>query len=337
MARPVRVEYAGAVYHVMCRGDRREAIFHGDADRVMFLETLAEVCGRTGFRVHSYVLMGNHYHLLLETPEANLVAGMKWFQGTYTQRFNARHQQTGHVFQGRYKAIPIDAAGAEYFGRVSRYIHLNPARAGLLDAGAPRLMAYRWSSFPAFVRGDSLEGWLVRDRVFAAVGLPDERAPSRKLYGRELELRARAVCGGGSAADEEEWSALRRGWYVGGTSFRERLEELASRATLGRKRDSYEGVMLERRDRQDAATLLEAGLLALRLTRAEARSLRQSDPRKQGLAWLVKSRTVVQDEWIQEELAMGHRSNVSRAVGAFRAAGDPLRKRLKTKLHTCTD
>ena len=96
-----RVQYAGAVYHVMCRGDRREAIFRSDADRLLMLETLLETCERTGFLLHSYVLMPNHYHLLLETPEPNLVAGMKWFQGTYTQRFNVRNRLSGHLFQGR--------------------------------------------------------------------------------------------------------------------------------------------------------------------------------------------------------------------------------------------
>ena len=88
MPRCVRLEYAGAVYHVMCRGDRREAIFLADGDRELFLATLAEMCARTGTFIHSFVLMTNHYHLLLETPEPNLVAGMKWLQGTYTQRFN---------------------------------------------------------------------------------------------------------------------------------------------------------------------------------------------------------------------------------------------------------
>ena len=92
MPRSLRIAYPGAVYHVLCRGDRREAIFRQDADREMFLATLGEMCGRTGILIHSYVLMSNHYHLLTETPEPNLVAGMQWFQGTYTQRFNARHR-----------------------------------------------------------------------------------------------------------------------------------------------------------------------------------------------------------------------------------------------------
>ena len=108
MARKGRVEYAGAVYHVMSRGNGGEDIFYSDADREMFLKVLGLCCEREGWKIHSYVLMSNHYHLLLETPRGNLIEGMKWFLGTYTKRFNVVHQRWGHLFQGRYKAILID-------------------------------------------------------------------------------------------------------------------------------------------------------------------------------------------------------------------------------------
>jgi REP element-mobilizing transposase RayT len=105
MARPLRIEYAGAVYHVMARGNQGLSIFRDDQDRQRFLETVGEACEKTGWRFHAYVLMGNHYHLLVETSEGNLVAGMKWLQGAYTQRFNGRHKVFGHLFQARYKAV----------------------------------------------------------------------------------------------------------------------------------------------------------------------------------------------------------------------------------------
>ena len=101
MARKARVEYGGALYHVLDRGDRREAIFRDGQDRERFLTTLGEACARTGWRVHAFVLMTNHYHLLVETPEANLVAGMRWFQTTAAARFNRRHRLSGHLYQGR--------------------------------------------------------------------------------------------------------------------------------------------------------------------------------------------------------------------------------------------
>jgi len=105
MARQIRIEYAGAAYHVMARGNQGGPIYADDLDRKMWLETLGEACEKTGWRIHAYVMMGNHYHLLVQTPEANLVAGMKWLQSTYTQRYNSRHEVFGHVggegFRGR--------------------------------------------------------------------------------------------------------------------------------------------------------------------------------------------------------------------------------------------
>ena len=112
MARALRIEYPGAVYHVMARGNQGGPVFADDLDRRRWLETLAEGCEKTGWQVHAYVLMGNHYHLLVETPEGNLVAGMKWLQGTYTQRYNGRHGIFGHLFQGRYKALVVDGGAA---------------------------------------------------------------------------------------------------------------------------------------------------------------------------------------------------------------------------------
>src|ERR1017187_7501223 len=114
MARPIRIQYPGATYHVMARGTHGQEIFQDDQDRQRFLETLGEACEKTGFRIHAYVLMGNHYHLLVETPEGNLVAGMKWLLGTYTGRFNRRHKEFGHLFSGRYKALIVDGSGNGY-------------------------------------------------------------------------------------------------------------------------------------------------------------------------------------------------------------------------------
>jgi REP element-mobilizing transposase RayT len=96
MGRKLRVQYPGAIYHVMNRGDRREPIYHDDLDRQRFLATLAEACAKTGWQVHAWGLMGNHFHRVVETPKANLVLGMKWFLGTYTGRFNRRHKLFGH-------------------------------------------------------------------------------------------------------------------------------------------------------------------------------------------------------------------------------------------------
>src|SRR6266581_5244223 len=149
----------------MNRGDRREPIFLDDVDRRSFVETLAGVCVKTGWHVHAYVLMPNHFHLVVETPQPNLVAGMKWFLETYTSRLNPRHKLFGHLFSGRYKSLIVDGSGTGYLKSVCDYVHLNPVRAKLLKAGQ-RLREYRWSSWPEYLKGpDKRASWLRVDRV----------------------------------------------------------------------------------------------------------------------------------------------------------------------------
>src|SRR5512139_3136346 len=151
MARKLRVEYPGAVYHVMNRGDRREPIFRDDEDRERFLATLGEACAKTGWQVHALCLMPNHFHLVIETPQPNLVAGTKWLLGTYTSRFNRRHRLFGHLFSGLYKALVVDGSGNGYLHTVGNYVHLNPVRAMLLTLAQP-LRDYPWSSYVEYLK-----------------------------------------------------------------------------------------------------------------------------------------------------------------------------------------
>ncbi len=158
VARKLRIEYAGAIYHVMNRGDRREPIFRDDRDRVLFLETLGQACGKTDWQVHAWCLMLNHFHLVIETPKANLVAGMKWLLGTYTGRFNRKHQLSGHLFGGRYKALIVDGSGNGYLRTVCDYVHLNPVRAKQLRQDQ-KLRAFRWSRMELRRWEDQPEQW----------------------------------------------------------------------------------------------------------------------------------------------------------------------------------
>lgn len=337
MPRSARVQYAGAVYHVMCRGDRREPIFDSDRDRREFLRTLGEACKRAGFLVHSYVLMSNHYHLLLETPSGNLVSGMKWFQGTYTQRYNLANGKSGHLFQGRYKAIPVDSEEAEYFRVVSDYIHLNPARAGLLHADGV-LESYEWSSYPAFTASRALPfPWLARARVFSCHDLAGEGKVSRRRYAKYMGLKVKELeeCADTSELTEQ-WKMLRRGWYCGGEGFRDWLMERADAAVAGKKRASFEAAGMRGHDEKEACGLLCSALKTLEIGMEDLRAMRQSDARKQAVAWWIKSRTVVGDAWICRELQMGNRVNVSRAVKRYRQMCDA-ESRKYGKMFICTD
>jgi len=133
MPRQLRIQYPGAMYHVMSRGNRRQDIFLDDVDRLDSLKTLAEARQKTDWQIHAYCLMRNHYHLVVETPNADMVAGMTWLQSTYTIRLNHRHKLIGHVLSGRYKAQLVEGSGNGYLRTACDYVHLNPVRAGLLQ------------------------------------------------------------------------------------------------------------------------------------------------------------------------------------------------------------
>ncbi len=165
MARPLRLEYPGALYHITSRGDRREVIFEDDEDRCQFLEILNSVVTNHNWLCHTYCLMDNHYHLIIETLDANLSKGMRQLNGVFTQASNRRHQRSGHLFQGRYKAILVEKES--YLLELSRYVVLNPVKAkGMVK----RIEDWQWSSYPATVGLAHPPGWLTIDWVLSQFG-----------------------------------------------------------------------------------------------------------------------------------------------------------------------
>lgn len=164
MARPLRIEFPGALYHVMSRGNERKPIVRDDADRQKRLEWLRRTVERYGWRLHGFVVMRNHDHVFVETPEANLSAGMQYLNGSYTSYFNRRHRRSGHLLQGRFKGHLIEGQG--YFLEVSRYIHLNPVRA----KAVARPEDYRWSSCEGYVRASGAVPWVTYARVLGEFG-----------------------------------------------------------------------------------------------------------------------------------------------------------------------
>ena len=295
MARKLRLQYPGAVYHVLNRGDRREAIVRDDQDRQRFLETLAEACGKTGWRVHAYCLMPNHFHLVLETPQANLVAGMKWFLGTYTRRFNQRHQLSGHLFSGRYKALVVDDTTPGYLKTACDYVHLNPARAMLLSAEAP-LKAYPWSSFSEYLKSASHRpAWLRVDRLLGEHGIPRDSPAGRRRFAQGMEERRRAEHG------PEAWAAVRRGWCLGGEAFR---KELLAQVSERRGAHHYEAELREGEE-EKAERLVKAELARRQWTEEDLARKPKTDRHKARLALRLRRETTMTLVWVARRLQMG--------------------------------
>ena len=328
MPRKPRIEFGGAAYHIMSRGNRGQTVFLNDADRISFLRTLGETCDRTGWLVHSYVLLNNHYHLLIETPEPNLVAGMRWLQGTYTIRFNQRHGLVGHLFQGRYKAILVDHRHAGYFLQVSSYIHLNPVRAGFVDVRTGRLEDYPWSSYPYYIAPCSRRPtYLCVERVLGELNLSDTPQGRRKyrLYVQDYLRHFTEDDSRGHI--EQHWEPIRRTWCFGSDEFKQEAAAAVQGTMAGVRRSSLSGPAVQAHDETVALSLLEQGLSALGLNKCDLQGLRKHDPRKQVLAFWIRSRTVVSNRWLSEHLHMGHESNVPKAVRSVRESTDHDQKR----------
>ena len=217
MARPLRIEFPGAVYHVTSRGDRREDIFTDDEDRHGLLEVVAQALSRFDAEALAYCLMSNHYHFVLHTRQANLSLLMRHINGVYTQAFNRRHDKVGHLFQGRFKAILVDRDA--YLLEVCRYVDLNPVRARMVRKPG----AWAWSSYRAHVGQMAAPDWLDTQGLHGyLLGRPVRTAADRR---RAANRYARLVA---SVPDASLWDcALRQQIYLGDEAFVERMQALA--------------------------------------------------------------------------------------------------------------
>lgn len=309
MPRPLRVQYEGAMYHVMSRGDRKGDIYGNDGDRLAFLELLARVCKRTGWQVHAYCLMSNHFHMVIETPQPNLVVGMTWFLGVYTQRYNHRHGVVGHVFSGRYKALLIDETEPSYLRTACDYVHLNPARAGLVS-GDQMLESYVWSSYPEYLKPPRQRvEWMRTDRVLAEHGCGKDDAAAR----REFRVRMEAQRAEGLSA--ETMKRLREGWRFGAEDFLDRLMqklELKAGETHGReqRRETNE---------QRAERIIAAELRKRRWREEELAQRPKGHPAKAAIARRIREETTMSLKWIAARLRMGGWRNVKHKLGAQHA------------------
>ena len=207
MARPLRIEFAGALYHVTSRGDGQEAIYTGDDDREVWLEVLGQVCERFNWAIHAYCQMGNHYHLLVETPDGNLAKGMRQLNGVYTQRFNQVHNRVGQVFQGRYKAILVQKEA--YLLELSRYVVLNPVRAYMVRTARD----WVWSNYRATAGMASAPEWLDTEWILAAFA--EQMQDAQSAY-------RRFVADGKN--QPSPWEDLKNQIYLGSEAFVDEMQ-----------------------------------------------------------------------------------------------------------------
>jgi REP element-mobilizing transposase RayT len=300
MARKLRVEYPGAIYHVMNRGDRREPIFKDDVDRYRFIATLGEACMKTGWQVHALCLMLNHFHLVVETPQPNLVAGMKWFLGTYTSRFNRRHKLFGHLFSGRYKALIVDGSGNGYLRTVCDYVQLNPSRAKQLKPEQP-LREYQWSTWPEYLKSPGKRPeWLRVDRLLGEYHIPQDSAAGRRRLEEALEQRRRAEEG-------DEFKTIRRGWFFGDDALKQELL-----AQVSKKAGKWHyGEALQESAEAKAERIVVEELAKRKWDEKTLAARRKGDAGKVAIAQRLRRETTMTLAWISERLMMGTKTHLA--------------------------
>ena len=306
MARKLRLEFEGAVYHVINRGNYRSALFRDDGAKLAFLACLDEACEKAGWEVHTWCVMSNHFHLALETPRGNLVAGMQWLQSTFALRFNRYRRECGHLFQGRYKSLLVDPAGA--LGPLCHYIHLNPVRAGITIV--ERMGDWPWSSLRWLMRPKERARWF---RPMASLGhaggLADTPA-GRQKYAEYLAWLAE------NAPEQKRlrFDRMSKGWLLGTREFKAGLVEEHREAVAALEQGEPD--LEEARMARLEARLGEL-LVAIGKTRADLARDPKSAHWKVALAVEMKASTTATNRWLTDALAMGSPFQVSRLASAF--------------------
>ena len=314
MARKLRVEYAGACYHVINRGNYRRDLFGANGAAASFQHCLFEACERFGWRLHAFVVMRNHFHLAVETPEPNLSEGMKWLQCTWATRFNRFHAEVGHPFQGRYKGIHVESGPT--LARVANYIHLNPVCAGLVTA--ERLRDYRWSSLPLFLSRHR-PIWLAVASVLRESGGWADTEAGRRCYRMYLELLAAED----PKTRDQKLTELSRGWAIGSSRFLEGLQEKLVTQTGAAGRFAllgadHEAHLQARAEVWEERVQAVARALAIDLTGLPAR---KSAPKKLLIAAMMKRITSVLNRWLATRLQMGEPTSVAPLLHRFALRG----------------
>lgn len=312
------MESEGGVYHVLNRGNYRSDIFRGEKTKQAFLDCLAEACEKTGWRIHAWCLMSNHYHLAISTPKANLVDGMSWLQGTFAARFNGLRGERGHLFQGRYKSLVVDPDGG--LGPLCHYIHLNPVRAKLREVA--ELSAYRWASVSWLLEPKRRPAWYDPVPALIHAGELADTPAGRRKYLEYLAWLAEDE----PARKEQRFEAMSKGWVIGTGDFTKALVR-ENRELIGQGRKIADGLQAAREEVWQEQ--LDQLLRKLRRPSGDIALTGKSADWKLAIASVMKARTTVTNRWLAGALRMGNLHEVSRKVAAWTRQPDaPLLKKL---------
>lgn len=312
MSRPLRIEFADATYHVTARGNEQRDIFYCDEDRIVFLGFLAQAVHRFGWSLTAWVLMTNHYHLVLQTPQPNLSRGMQWLNGRYAQWFNRRHGRVGHLFQGRFKGLLVEKE--RYLAEVTRYVVLNPVRAGLVE----RPEDYCWSSYRATAGLEEAPAWLDVDGALQL--WPDERSVSQ-IYYRQYVLERIGI-------EDSLWQDLINGIYLGGESWTK-----AMRAQVESKIRSSDHPRAQRAvGRPHMSAIIGA---VAKVTGETTDRIRTTRPFRALVAWIGWNEGLITLREIAASLRLrseGHISNMIRSVELQFERDESLRSHLELSM-----
>lgn len=323
MARRLRLEYPGAIYHVINRGNYRSSIFETEGAKVGFEKALFEACERAGWILHAYVVMENHFHLALETPEPNLSEGMRWLGSVFALRFNRFRKENGALFQGRYKSIVVE--DFERLGWLCHYIHLNPVRAGI--CAVRDLGQHRWGSMSRLRRPGSRPPFLSFEASLAGAGELADCGRGWTKYEQYLSWLAEDEPG----MKAMHFGQMSKGWAFGSRQFKESLLEDEGRTATVIALSGRDAVKM--RELAWSATLTKA-MKVLGKKRPEIAKGRKSEDWKVAVAGVLKTRQFCRNGWIAEQLNMGTVYAVSRYVSQMLDGKRPEATRLYKTIMT---
>jgi putative transposase len=316
MARRLRIQYPGAIYHLMARGNARQDIVRDDADRDRLVEYLGRAAIRCSWRVYAFAIMSNHLHVVLKTPEPNLARGMQSFLSAYANVWSRRHRFNGHVFQGRYRTELVE--DESYLWTVTRYVHLNPVRVRLVEHPA----GWNWSSYPGYVRVRRRREWVAYDELLAAWagefgGSGSQPATAYRRY----------VMAGLSQSPESPWAKAHHGWILGSQKFFDRVKAMVNNEPrCNRRRES------RRMRALSIAQVSEVVCVEYGIEQSELSQRGSRHPARAAMAYLARRHTAATNSELTEILGVSRAEsvpNLTRRYEAWLSSDSRVRKTLK--------